>query len=233
MRGFGDAAPPRASGAGHSFSRMDVHPDVRASPFAEGAAFRAGEASLEPAPAITRGTAPMMLQRYAVPGGLACDEVVPWLNGNSPYAPEWAETRCTYTFGGQARLRGKAAAGGGVEMTATGHPGLSVSVNCPVDRPQWSPSARPNRAAEVAAWNGMRATLDAHEQQHRSIGQTWRGILRQRWQGVNLTATGTDRADARQQISSQLAAEQQQWQADAQAAQDQIDPFRGAVLACP
>ena len=174
-----------------------------------------------------------MLQRYAVPGALACDEVVPWLDGNSPYAPEWAETRCTYSFGGQARLSGKAVEGGGVEMTATGHPGLSVSVRCPIDRPQWAPTARPNRAGEVAAWNGMRATLDAHEEQHRSIGQTWQGILKQRWQGLSLTATGTDRADAKQQIVTQLEAVQQQGQADAQAAQDQIDPFRGAVLVCP
>ena len=173
------------------------------------------------------------IQRYTVPGELACADVVPWLNGSSPYAPEWAETRCNYTFNGQARINSQAADGGGVQMTVTGHPGLSVSVTCPVDRPQWAPSARPTRAAEVAAWNGMRASLDAHEQQHRSIGQTWQATLTQRWQGVNFSVTGTDRADAMQQVRDQMAALQQQWQADSQAAQSQIDPFTGAVLSCP
>src|SRR5215208_3364003 len=41
------------------------------------------------------------IQRYAVPGNLECDDVAPWLDSNSPFAPEWAETRSTFTFHGQ------------------------------------------------------------------------------------------------------------------------------------
>src|SRR5512143_2724363 len=102
------------------------------------------------------------IQRYPVPPDLSCDEVVPWLDTSSPYSPEWAETRTTLPFNGQARIRYTTLPDGSVEAHVTGHNGLSVSVNSPIDRPQWSPSRRSNRAAVVAAWQAMRATLDAH-----------------------------------------------------------------------
>lgn len=175
----------------------------------------------------------LAVQRYTVPANLACPDVVPWLNRNSPYAPEWAETRSTYTFNGQARVTTTTLPDGTIQKEAKGHRGLSVSVSSPIDRPSWSPSARPNQAAEVAAWNSMRATLDAHEQQHRQIAQTWRGTLDTNWKGVDVTATGTSDQDARTNLVSALQATQQGWQAQAQAAQSAIDPFRGAVLSCP
>jgi hypothetical protein len=79
----------------------------------------------------------------------------------------------------------------------------------------------------------MLRVLSAHERQHRSIGQTWRATLETRFQGVDFTVTGSDQADATQKASDEAAAQQAQWGADAQAAQDAIDPFRGAVLTCP
>jgi hypothetical protein len=174
-----------------------------------------------------------LTQRYTVPASLDCGELVDWLNSNSPYAPEWAETRCNYAFQGQARVSSKTLPDGSIELRARGHNGLRVTVDCPIDRPNWAPSRRANRAAEVRAWQAMRATLDAHESQHRGIGQTWRGTLETRWRALDITATGTDAADARANLVATLEATQQQWMADAQAAQDAIDPFRGAVLTCP
>jgi hypothetical protein len=35
------------------------------------------------------------------------------------------------------------------------------------------------------------------------------------------------------QVQQTVSSLQQQWQSDAQAAQDAIDPFGGATLACP
>jgi hypothetical protein len=182
--------------------------------------------------AALRQAAPRFIQRYQVPGSLRCDEVVDWLNNSSPYAPEWAETRCNYSFNGGLRINTRTV-DGGVEATVRGHNALTVTVSCPIDRPQWNPSARPNRDAEVAAFSNMRTALDAHEQQHRSIGQTWRATLESRFRGVNFTVTGTDRADAIAQVQAEVTSLQQQWMADAQAAQDAIDPFRGAILTCP
>ncbi len=102
-----------------------------------------------------------------------------------------------------------------------------------MDRPQWSPSRRPNRAAEVQAWQSMRTTLDAHENDHRQIGGTWRATLESRFRALDVTVTGVDNADARQQLVAEIQSQQQSWANDAQAAQSAIDPFRGAVLTCP
>jgi hypothetical protein len=79
----------------------------------------------------------------------------------------------------------------------------------------------------------MRASLDAHEQQHRDIGQAWRSTLQDRFRAINFSVTGTDRADAMNQVRQTISSMQQQWMADAQAAQDAIDPFSGANLNCP
>lgn len=174
-----------------------------------------------------------LLQCYRVPGSLRCNEVVDWLNANSPYAPEWAETRCTYAFNGGVQTRSETLRDGRVRVTARGTPSATVTVACPIDRPEWDPTERPNRAAEVASWNAMRADLGAHEAEHRRIGRQWRAMLEQRFRSVNFTVTGSDAGDAMQQAQERVAALQQQWQADAQAAQDAIDPFRGAVLRCP
>jgi predicted secreted Zn-dependent protease len=174
-----------------------------------------------------------LIQRYAVPPGLACGDVVDWLNANSPYAPEWAETRSTYTFNGQARIGFKTLPDGSVEAHVLGHTGLSVSVSSPVDRPEWNPNRRSNRAAVVAAWQAMRATLDAHENQHRKIAEQERLRVQGEFRALDFTVTGADRAQARAAVADELQSRQAQWQAQSQAAQDAIDPFRGAVLACP
>jgi hypothetical protein len=173
------------------------------------------------------------LQLYSVPGSLACTDVVDWLNSNSPYAPEWAQTSCNYSFNGGVRTTNRTLPDGSVEVHAKGNSGCTVTVDCPIDRPEWIPDARPNQAAEVRAWNSMLTTLTAHERQHRSIGNTWRGTLQSRFQAVDFTVTGSDLADATQKAVDQLSASQAQWGADAQAAQSAIDPFRGAVLTCP
>jgi len=174
-----------------------------------------------------------IIQRYTVPADLDCGDVVDWLNSNSPYSPEWAETRCSYSVLGQLRLSFANQPDGTVQATATGHPGMRVTVNCPIDRPQWSPSQRPGRADVVSAWSAMRATLDAHENQHRAIGEAGRATMEGRARNYTTTATGASRDEARQAVAVAIQADEQQWQADAQADQDAIDPFRGALLTCP
>jgi predicted secreted Zn-dependent protease len=183
--------------------------------------------------AIGNAKVQRLIQRYAVPANLACDDVADWLSSNSPYAPEWAETRSTYTFNGQARVSFKTLPDGSIEAHVLGHNGLSVSVSSPVDRPQWNPSRRPNRDAVVAAWQSMRATLDAHENQHRKIAERERLRVQGEFRSLDFTVTGADRAAASAAAGAEMQSRQAQWQADSQAAQDAIDPFRGAVLTCP
>jgi predicted secreted Zn-dependent protease len=114
-----------------------------------------------------------------------------------------------------------------------GNPKLKVTVNSPVDRPTWNPSQRPNRAAVVKAWQNMRSVLDAHEDEHRKIAEQERVKMEANWQSVDITATGATKDEAKQKAIADLQAKQKEWQDAAQAAQDKIDPFRGAVLACP
>jgi len=173
------------------------------------------------------------LQRYSVPARLPCDEVVDWLNSHSPYAPEWAETHCIYSFNGRATVATTTQPDGTVKAKVRGNNRMSVSVNCPIDRPQWNPSSRPNRAAQLTAWRAMRATLDQHEAAHRTIGQNWRATLEGRFRAVNFSVTGADQSEAMTSASSELDSQKETWGADAQAAQDAIDPFRRAVLTCP
>lgn len=174
-----------------------------------------------------------MLQRYTVPGDLECNQVADWMTANSPYSPAWAQTNCNYAYRGQLRVSSPKETDSGVSLTAKGHNRLTVALNCVMDLPQWSPTARPNRAAEVDAWNSMKATLSAHEREHRTIGQTWRAKLEGRYREIDMTVTGADRADARRQLLQEITALQEQWGAEAQADQDAIDPFNGAVLNCP
>lgn len=184
-----------------------------------------------PSETLARLSAPT-LQRYRVPSDLPCSEVVDWLNANSPYSPEWAETKCTYSFNGGLTVSSEKVADG-IKLRGKGHNKLTVSVDCPVDRPEWSPSKRANKDAEVKAWKDMRKDLDAHENEHRKIGKTWKDTLEGRFRAVDVTVTGADAADARQQLVEKVQADQQAWTDDAQAAQDAIDPFRGAILDCP
>ncbi len=79
----------------------------------------------------------------------------------------------------------------------------------------------------------MKSQLTAHEHRHRRLGEQDRAATQASYRGVSFQVTGADQADARQQAQARLAELQQQWVAAAQAAQDAIDPFRGAVLDCP
>ena len=174
-----------------------------------------------------------LFQLYAVPGSLRCDEVVDWLNANSPYAPEWAETRSTYSFNGGVNTTSRTLPDGTVEIHARGHNGLTVSVSSPVDMPSWSPNTRPNQQAEAAAWSAMITVLSAHEQNHRQIAATWRTTLQSNWRGVDFTVTGASAAEAQQNAVAELESQKAGWGQLAQNAQDAIDPFRGAILNCP
>jgi hypothetical protein len=175
-------------------------------------------------PAITHGAA-LTVQRYAVPRGLACDEMVGWLGTNSPYAPEWAENRVNYSFSPRnfVDVQFKDTGEGQVEGTATGMASTRVLMSTPTDLPTWNPSERPNRAVELRAWQSMLAALRAHENEHIRIGTTWRAKLEAKARAVKLTATGSSREDVRGQLAEQLRADAESWIGDAQAEQDQFD----------
>lgn len=173
------------------------------------------------------------IQRYTVPDKLPCNGLVGWLNSNSPYAPEWAETRCQYSFNGKLKIRFENLPDGSTQATVSGHPRLSVSKTCPVDSPQWSPSNRPNRQNELAAWNAMKSSLDAHERQHRQIGESERIAMQTRFRAVNFTVVAANRNEVMEQILNRVEVMKAQWTDAAQANQDAIDPFSDAVLNCP
>lgn len=216
-------------------SVMDAGPS---DPFEQAAEARARRVLSNPVGSIessprASGRTPPMIQRYTVPASLPCNQVADWMNNNSPYKPEWALTTCNYSFNGDAHLSAPKKVAGGVQRTVLGHPGLTVSVNCSTDSPEWQPSPRPNLKAEIEAWNRMRAVLDPHEATHRAKGEEWRRILEGSWQQLNVTATGKDEAAAKRKITEDLQTKKAGWQTEAQKAQKKLDPFRDAILNCP
>ena len=199
----------------------------------EAAAERHAEHVLSSSPragAMAPASSADTLHRYKVPMSTECKDVASWMDANSPYKPEWAQTACSYTFNGDLDTTPPRKTGGGVLITARGNSKLSVSVDCPTDLPEWSMGKGPKTQL---AWMKMIRVLDAHEGRHRKIGQDWRAKLEQKFKATNVTATGTDEADARTNLGQKLAESQQKSQDEAQAAQSKIDPFRDAHLICP
>jgi Domain of unknown function (DUF4157) len=223
----------QAQGRSGSYATQEAEAEGQARQFASEPASTGKLASHSGRRASISAPAQPRLQCYSVPGSLDCIDLVHWLRQNSPYAPEWAETDCNYSFHGGVSTSFTPNPGGGVTMRARGGSQSTVLVNCPIDRPSWNPTERPNREAEVAAWQAMLADLGTHEGQHRQIGQTWQATLQSRFQAVDFTVTGADKAEATANVSHHLADLQTQWGAEAQAAQDAIDPFQGAILTCP
>jgi len=175
----------------------------------------------------------LALQRYTVPSSLACTGVVPWIRNNSPYAPEWAATKCNYQFPPNIPYNWKPLKDGTVEATVSADPSRTVSFDCPVDRPEWSPDERPNQAAEASAFSSMRTALDAHEAAHQKIGRTWKTTLETRYQALAFKVIVPSEKEAAAKVSETAKAQTDGWAVEAQKAQDAIDPFRGAVLSCP
>lgn len=174
--------------------------------------------------AIAHGAAPAV-QRYVVPGDLACNDLVGWLGTNSPYAPEWAENRVNYSFSPEnfVNIKFKDTGEGQVEGTATGMKNTKVLMNTPTDLPMWNLSKRTNRAAELRAWLATLAAIRAHENEHIRIGTTWRQKLEAKARAVKLTATGNSRDDVQAQLAKQLQTEAESWIGEVQAEQDQFD----------
>lgn len=174
------------------------------------------------------------IQAYRVPSNLPCNGVVPWLDTNSPFLPGWAQTSSDFSFNGNLNISPPESTEAGlIRLTVTGHEGLTVSVVTTIDKPGWSPSPRPNRAADIAAWNNMMTVLSAHEQEHRVIGEGWRTVMQERFRAINFSVEAESKAAAIAQIREQLSSQQESWRSEAQAAQDAIDPFNGATLTCP
>jgi hypothetical protein len=240
---------------GHDFSQVRVHTDARAAESAKAVAaqaytvgtnvvFDTGRLSPHTAEGrrllahelthVLQQGSSLALQRYTVPSSLPCADVASWIAQNSPYKPEWAQTACEYTFQPPALpYAWKPRADGTVEVTVKADKARTVSVSCPIDRPEWSPDARPNQAAEAAAFRAMRAVLDAHETAHQKIGKEWRGILESRFKALTFTFVAANETEAPAKVTEEAHKLKSTWTAEAQAAQDAIDPFRGARLTCP
>ena len=96
-----------------------------------------------------------------------------------------------------------------VTVRAQGHSTLSARVKQPIDQPTWNPTParRPGRAADVAAFAAMRATLDAHEQEHRRIGEANRVVAQDNFRALDVSATGSTRAEAMRNLAAAIRAD--------------------------
>lgn len=158
------------------------------------------------------GTELTEVQRYAVPSSLPCNKVVEWMTDNSPYAPDWAATKCTYQYNGNLTIKTEPIQ---VKATVSGSPRLSVSVSCPIDAPSWRPTKRPNQAAEQAAWDKAKGQLMTHEKRHQKIGEEQRKSAEANFRTVNFEVTAADKNEAMQLIQARVQELQQKWNQDA------------------
>jgi hypothetical protein len=274
LRGSGKplSEPVRASFEsrfGHDFSGVHVHTDTQAAETARAVnakAFTVGQdivfAQGQYAPHSVEGKKLIahelthvvqqsgrqrssMLQRYAVPGELECSKLVEWLDQNSPYTPGWARTNVGYKFVPEEYVSIQFnTTANGVEAKATGKPATQVVKSAPIDMPEWNPTARPNREAEMKAWRKMRRSLQTHEDEHVRIGELWRRIIQSRARQLNFSVVGSDSQDAKDKVTDELQSRVGGWDAEAQAAQNDFDTrtdhgrkaaagFPAVVLTCP
>jgi len=170
-------------------------------------------------------SSPTTIQRYPVraPRTASCDQVIAWLNRNSPYRPMWAKTTATFNWRGGITVSGSA-------------PDFRLSISDPdvtmrgptVDMPQWNPSD----PAMQTAWQEMHGDLRTHEGEHEQIANDWHTTLRERLAALDLPVTARSEAAVRRQASRLVNAEWNAWIGEYQAAQRAIDPYT-AILNCP
>ena len=172
------------------------------------------------------------IQRYTVPGNLSCMGTVEYINAHSPYLPNWAKTAPHYTFVGTTEDSHEQLEDGSYVYRMAGRPTNTITHTAPQDLPQWNPTERPNREAELAAWNQMHATLQTHENRHVEIAQTNETAMQDDWQHVNIEGMGSTLGQAQADAESQFRADKALWLAQSQAQQDMIDPF-SVTLTCP
>ena len=113
--------------------------------------------------------------RWPVPSDLACKDVVNWMDQNSPYSPEWAQTNCAYSGPSNVGISCKETDYDEWECVIKNPKkiGISISKNI-TDMPNWSLSKRRNKMSELRAWNKMKRVIDTHEGIHRRICREWR-----------------------------------------------------------
>lgn len=157
---------------------------------------------------------------------------VEYMNQSSPYRPNWAKTEPHYRFVGSTHDSNERLEDGGYIYQMQGRDTNTITHTAPQDLPQWNPTERPNRDAEVAAWSAMHGTLQAHENEHTVIAETNRVAMEGDWQAVNIEGSGSSLAQARADAASQLATDKALWLAQSQAQQNMIDPFT-VTLTCP
>jgi Domain of unknown function (DUF4157)/Bacterial protein of unknown function (DUF922) len=168
------------------------------------------------------------IQRYTVPGKLKCNQLVKWLNKNPHYAPEWAATKCTYSFKpedwGMFKVKKK---GGRYIGMGKGNPKTKVLMSAPIDMPKWNPSKRKNRNNELIAWKAMTKSLKKHEREHRRLGEVGRKKIQSNARALYFEVRGKSRADAEKKVATGLINNGKRWEASAQAEQDKFDKNTG------
>ena len=168
-----------------------------------------------------------MVRRYPVDVAedASCDEVIQWIDANSPYAPEWAHTEGNPRWTGGFRITGDAERGFRLRVS---NPRVTLDGGPHVDMPQW----RPSDPAMRRAWRRAYRTLRAHEARHEQIARQWQQRLQQRLARLNLHVEAGSREEVEAQANDLINAEWEQWIAEYQDAQHAIDPFT-VTLECP
>lgn len=163
------------------------------------------------------------VQRYAVGVKDTADHktLMDWLTTKNPYAPDSAaKTRTKFTYKVAWVTKGEPGS-----WTVTPSDAAAVVLEKSVDMPVWA--AKDPKLQ--AAWSGGVTALRAHEKAHEDLADTWRTTLQGRLASFSATSTGANETEAGKDASKQLATEWATWVAEAQTAQEGLDPYSVVV----
>ncbi len=158
---------------------------------------------------LLAGTQPVPIgavQRWAVglDAGADCAQIVPYINGNSPYKPKWAVTKGTLQFDDSAGYTASAEDDKKTKWTVT-LPGAKVTYaggakGPTIDMPTWAPT---NPKASKA-WTAAMAQLQAHEDQHKNILDNDQQTIESTMQYHSESVSATTEEDAKKAAKSKF-----------------------------
>jgi hypothetical protein len=170
-------------------------------------------------PAASSGAPP--IQRYAVsaPASARSEQLVRWLNANSPHKPAWARTDANFSWG--RTMNAVPGEDEGTWIVTVADP--TVTKNTTVDMPTWTADNEPMQTV----WDEMWAELRAHEAEHEAIADGWQTTMQENLEAAEYVVTASSEAEAKRLGRAEADGEWTGWIDAHQAEQRALDtpPF--------
>jgi hypothetical protein len=136
-----------------------------------------------------------IIQRWAVglKADAECNDVVSYINANSPYKPKWATCKAQLKYDDSAGYTATPGSEkGSFDVTAPGAK-IVYSSGPTIDMPTWSPT----NPTTSKAWTAAMSQLQAHEDQHKNVFDSDQTTIESTMQYHSETVKAADEATAK------------------------------------